>query len=77
MPKSAMAEGLAYLMRDPRTNPTTPAGRKVFNEMLSASGMPMTETLKYVGKKSRQPRVNEDDRSQTRLEKLEQEQPKK
>lgn len=63
-------------MKDARTNPTTPQGRKVFNEMMNASGLTMTDTLKYVGKKSKQPRINEDDRSQERLEKLEQNQPK-
>jgi hypothetical protein len=74
--KSSVAQGLAFLMKDERTNPTTPQGRKVFNEMMNASGLTMTDTLKYVGKKSKQPRVNEDDRSQERLEKLEQNQPK-
>jgi hypothetical protein len=44
--------------------------------MMNASGLTMTDTLKYVGKKSKQPRINEDDRSQQRLEKLEQNQPK-
>ena len=70
-----MAEGLAFMMRDPRTNPTTPNGRKVFNEMLNASGLPMSETLKYIGKKSRAPRVDENERSQNRLAKLEENQP--
>jgi hypothetical protein len=74
--KSSVAEGLAFLMKDARTNPTTPQGRKVFHEMMNASGLTMTDTLKYVGKKSKQPRINEDDRSQERLEKLEQNQPK-
>jgi hypothetical protein len=74
--KSSVAQGLIFLMKDERTNPTTPQGRKVFNEMMNASGLTMTDTLKYVGKKSKQPRINEDDRSQERLEKLEQNQPK-
>ena len=74
--QSAMAEGLAFLMRDPRTNPTTPSGTKVFNEMINASGLPMSEVLRHVGKKNRAPKVNEDDRSQARLEKLEENQPK-
>jgi hypothetical protein len=36
----------------------------------------MNEVLKHVGKKSRAPKVNEDERSQARLEKLEENQPK-
>ena len=74
--QTPMAEGLAFLMRDPRTNPTTPQGKKVFNEMMNASGLPMSEVLKHVGKKSKAPKVNEDERSQSRVEKLEENQPK-
>lgn len=33
--------------------------------------MPVSETLKYVGKKSKQPRVKDEDLSKARLEKLE------
>lgn len=72
-PKSAVAEGLQFLMRNPQTNPTTPEGKKVFDEIVRNSGMSITQTLKYVGKKSKQPRVSDDQRSKERLEKLDQE----
>lgn len=62
------------MMKNPQTDPTTPGGKKVFNEIMKSSGMTMTETLKYIGKKSKQPRVTDDQRSKERLEKLEQEQ---
>jgi hypothetical protein len=44
--------------------------------MINASGLPMSQVLKHVGKKSRAPKVDEDERSQSRLEKLEENQPK-
>jgi hypothetical protein len=44
----------------------------VFDEIVRNSGMSITETLKYVGKKSKQPRVSDDQRSKERLEKLDQ-----
>ena len=72
MPKqSATAQGLLFLMKNPKTNPTTPEGRKGFNAVLEASGLPVSETLKYVGKKAKQPRVKDEDLSKARLEKLE------
>ena len=58
-------------MKNPKTNPLTPEGRKGFNGVLNASGLPVSETLKYVGKKSKQPRVKDEDLSKARLEKLE------
>lgn len=39
--------------------------------MLNASGLPVSETLKYIGKKSKTPKVSEDEKSQERLNKLE------
>jgi hypothetical protein len=74
--KSAIAEGLAYLMKDARTNPLSTDGKKVFREMMNSSGMGVTQTLKYIGKKSGQrqlPKKSDDERSQERLEKLESE----
>lgn len=61
-----------YLMKNPKTNPLTPEGRKGFNAMVNASGLPVGETLKYIGKKSKTPRVSDDEKSKERLEKLEQ-----
>lgn len=69
--QSPAAQGLVFLMKNPKTNPCTPDGRKGFNAMLGASGLPVTETLKYIGKRSKAPKVNEDDKSKERLAKLE------
>ena len=71
--KSAMAQGLEFLMKDPKTNPLHPDGKRVFNEIMNQSGMSVSESMKYIGKKSKKPRVSDDDRSKQRLEKLEQE----
>ena len=68
-----MADGLLFLMKNPETNPMTPDGKRVFSEMVKQSGMPVSEVLKHVGKKSKAPRQSDDDRSKQRLEKLEQE----
>lgn len=40
--------------------------------MLNASGLPVSETLKYIGKKSKAPRITDDDKSKERLANLEQ-----
>lgn len=58
-------------MKNPKTNPTTPEGRKGFNAMINASGLPVSETLKYIGKKSKTPKVSDDEKSKERLERLE------
>jgi hypothetical protein len=59
-------------MKNPKTNPTTPEGRKGFNAMLSASGLPVSETLKYIGKKSKAPKPTDDEKAKERLATLEQ-----
>lgn len=58
-------------MNNPKTNPLTPEGKKGFNAMVSASGLPVSETLKYIGKKSKTPKVTDDEKSKERLERLE------
>lgn len=58
-------------MKNPKTNPTTPEGRKAFNAVLNASGMSTSETLKYIGKKSKAPKVSDQEKQEKRLEKLE------
>ena len=40
--------------------------------MLNASGLPVSETLKYIGKRAKAPKVSDDEKSKQRLEKLEQ-----
>jgi hypothetical protein len=49
----------------------TPEGKKGFNAMINASGLPVSETLKYIGKKSKTPKVSDDDKSKERLSTLE------
>jgi len=58
-------------MKNPKTNPLTPDGKKGFNAMVNASGLPLSETLKYIGKKSKTPKVSDDEKSQERLQRLE------
>lgn len=40
--------------------------------MLNASGLPVSETLKYIGKKSKTPKVSDEEKSKERVERLEQ-----
>lgn len=40
--------------------------------MLNASGLPASDTLKYIGKKSKTPKVSDDEKSKERLATLEQ-----
>ncbi len=59
-------------MKNPKTNPTTPEGRKGFNAIVHASGLPVSETLKYIGKRSKTPKVTDEEKSKERLDRLEQ-----
>lgn len=43
----------------------------VFRQIVSSSGKSLSETLKYLGKKTKAPRVTDEDKSKARLEKLE------
>ena len=70
--KSDFAKGLEIMMNDPRTSPFTTEGSKVFKEIISASQMPLTEALKYVGKNKKKVKGPTDqERSEARVEKLE------
>ncbi len=66
-----MADGLKFLLNSPRTNPTTPDGRKAFNEVINASGLPASEVLKHIGRKAKAPRVSDQEKQEQRLDKLE------
>lgn len=60
------------MINDPRTNPFTAEGQKGFKAVLDATAMPLTETLKYLGKNSKKvPKKKEEDKSKERLERLE------
>lgn len=70
--KSDFARGLEVMMNDPRTSPFTAEGSKVFREVVTASEMPLTEVLKYVGKGKKKVKGPTDkERSEQRVEKLE------
>ena len=71
--KSDFAKGLEIIMNDPRTSPFTSEGSKVFKEVISASQMPLSEALKYIGKTKKKVKGPTDkERSEARIEKLEQ-----
>ncbi len=67
----SITDGLQYLMNNPTTNPFTPGGKKAYDEVMKASGMPLSKTLEYIGKQSKTPKVTDKQRSKERLEKLE------
>lgn len=67
-----MMAGLETMLNDPRMSPFTAEGSKVFKEVISASQLPLTEALKYVGKNKKKAKGPTDkERSQARIEKLE------
>ena len=70
--KSAITKGLETMMNNPATSPFTAEGSKVFKEVINASGLPLTEALKYIGKNRKKARGPTDaERSEARIEKLE------
>ena len=69
--QSHITEGLAFLLNNPKTNPLTNEGKKVYDELFKASGMPVSKTLEYIGKKTKTPRITDEQKSKERLNKLE------
>lgn len=70
--KSDFAKGLEVVLNDPRMSPFTADGSKAFKEIMSASELPLTEVLKYVGKGKKKVKGPTDkERSEARVEKLE------
>lgn len=71
--KSDFAKGLETILNDPRTSPFTAEGARGFKEVISASQLPLTEALKYIGKGKKKAKGPTDkERSQQRVETLEQ-----
>jgi len=69
--KSDFAKGLETMLNDPRTSPFTADGSKVFKEIITASELPLTEALKYIGKGKKKTKGPTDkERSEQRVEKL-------
>lgn len=69
MPKSAMTLGLERILNSKEASPLE--NPHVFRQIVSQSGKSMSETLKYIGKKSKEPRITDENKSKARLEKLE------
>lgn len=67
--KSAMTAGLEKILNSPEASPLH--NPQVFRQIVSQSGKSMSETLKYIGKKSKTPHVSDEEKSKARLEKLE------
>lgn len=67
--KSAMTAGLEKILNSPEASPLN--NPQVFRQIVSQGGKSMSETLKYIGKKSKAPRINDEEKSKARLEKLE------
>jgi hypothetical protein len=61
--------GLEKILNNPQASPLQ--NPDVFRQIVSTSGMPLSETLKYIGKKSKQPKETDEAKSKARLEKLE------
>lgn len=68
-PKSAMTIGLEKILNNKEASPLQ--NPQVFRQILSSTGKSMSETLKYIGKKQKAPKPNDDEKSKARLEKLE------
>lgn len=64
-----MIMGLEKILNDQHASPLH--NPQVFRQIISQSGKSLSETLKYVGKQSKAPRVSDEDKSKARLEKLE------
>lgn len=67
--KSAMTMGLEKILNNKEASPLT--NPHVFRQIVSQSGKSLSDTLKYVGKTSKTPRVTDEEKSKARLEKLE------
>ena len=67
--KSAIAMGLEVMLNDKRVNAF--ADPTAFRTILKSSEMKMSEALRHIGKKSKTKKPSDNERSQTRLERLE------
>lgn len=74
--KSDMKAGLEYLLNHPTTSPfKNPQGMSAFKAVIDSSEMPLTQVIKYIGKKgkTKPPKKSDKEKSEERLEKLEEE----
>jgi len=68
---NAMMSGFEMLLNDPRTNPFNGNGSAPIKEIFKAAEMPVSDALKYMGKKKKTPKVKEADIAKERVETLE------
>jgi hypothetical protein len=68
---NAVADGLKFLLNQSATSPSNPDGRKAMNELITASGLPTSEVLKHIGRKTKAPRVSDQEKQEKRLSNLE------
>lgn len=64
-----MTLGLEKILNSQEASPLS--NPHVFRSILTQSGQNISETLKYIGKKSKTPKVSDEEKSKARLEKLE------
>lgn len=63
-------KGMEFLLNNPKTNPFTNTGAQGFDALMTATGMSLNDTLKYLGKhKNRKPK--DEDTTKKRLDTLE------
>jgi hypothetical protein len=63
--------GFEHLLNHPTTNPFGGNGSAPMKAVFTASELPLTEAMKYIGKQKKTPKVKEADKSKERIEKLE------
>lgn len=64
-----MTAGLEKILNNPQASPLH--NPQVFRQIVNQSGQSLSETLKYIGKKTKTPQVKDEEKSKARLEKLE------
>lgn len=61
--------GLEKILNSPDASPLH--NPQVFRQIVSTGGKSLSETLKYIGKKTKQPQPTDEQKSKARLDKLE------
>ena len=67
--KSTFQLGLEKILNNKEASPLE--NPHVFRQIVNQSGKTLSETLKYVGKQAKAPRVSDAEKSKARLDKLE------
>jgi hypothetical protein len=64
-----MTIGLEKILNNKEASPLN--NPHVFRQIVSTGGKSLSETLKYIGTKRKQPKVSDEEKSKARLDKLE------